>query len=614
MKRPYQQEAEDGVFREFTAGNQSTLVVMPTGTGKTYLFAHVIKRWLDQNAVGDVLVLAHREELIFQARDELAPILGFTPGIEMAELTVLDGGLWHNPRVVIGSVQSMWRPGRLGKFKPDRFGLIVVDEAHHCTPQCRTYWNILRHFEGAKSLGVTATPIRADKLALGQAFQSVAYQYDIADAVNDGWLVPVEQQFVQVTNLDFSVVGTLAGDLNQGELDAQMRAKRALYEQSAAILETCGSEPTLIFTVSIDHGLELASILNDHKGGSAVCLHGRTPGDERRRQLERYERGEYQYLLGCALFTEGFNCPRISRVVMARPTESIVYYTQAIGRGTRTLRGVLTPELDTPAKRKAAIAASAKPRVVVLDFVGNSGRHKLISAVDVLAGKHCPAAVERVKAAAASGAVDVAAALDHCEKEIDREKKEAVERWERKERERKARLNAKAKVSRQNVNPFDHSEPGPATSGRATSKADPNGPATAAQREFIKKHGIWADGTTCADAGKLCADIKRRWEKKLCSPRQARQLQRFGYSPDTPRKWAEVLLDLLSKRGWQSLSYPLTRDRLSITRQTDGYRVAVRDDSKGKLVIGPTFRTQDQAREFFAPHLAKEMAFAEHAA
>lgn len=609
MKRPYQQEAEDGVFREFAAGHQSTLVVMPTGTGKTFLFGHVVKRWLDQHATGDVLVLAHREELIFQARDELAPILGFVPGIEMADLTVTDGGFWHVPRVVIGSVQSLWRPGRLAKFDADRFGLIVVDEAHHCTPQCRTYWNILKHFTTAKVLGVTATPLRADKLALGQTFESVAYRYDIADAVDDGWLVPVEQQFVQVTGLDFRVVGTLAGDLNTGELDAQMRAKRALYEVSGAILETCGLEPTLVFTVSVDHGLELASILNDHKPGSAVCLHGGTDPHERRRQLERYERGEYQYLLGCALFTEGFNCPRISRVVMARPTESIVYYTQAIGRGTRTLRGVLTPDLDTPEKRRAAIAASAKPRVVVLDFVGNSGKHKLVSAVDVLAGKHGSAAVARVKAAATVGAVDVAAALDHCEAEIQREEKAEQERKDRRER---ARLNAKARVATRQVDPFDRSDVG--GTGRATSRPEAGGPATPKQTEFLKKYGIWKEGSTGEEAQRAIKEVHRRWDGGLCTVRQAKTLTKFGYSPDTPKEWAAVLIDLIAARGWKRPDYPMTRDRLAIVRAADGYRVKVRDDVKGSVTVGKPFKSPEQVREKILPHLAREVAFAEHAA
>lgn len=146
MKRPYQQEAEDGVFRCWEEGHQSTLMVLPTGAGKTYVFGHVIKRWLSENSVGDALVLAHREELIFQARDELTAILGFVPGIEMADLSVLEAGLWRVPRVVIGSVQTMWRPGRLTRFKPDRFGLIVIDEAHHATAKNKTYWAILEHF------------------------------------------------------------------------------------------------------------------------------------------------------------------------------------------------------------------------------------------------------------------------------------------------------------------------------------------------------------------------------------------------------------------------------------------------------------------------------------
>lgn len=463
-----------------------------------------------------------------------------------------------------------------------------------------------------KLLGVTATPIRADKLAMGQTFASVAYEYSMLDAISDGYLVPVEQQFVRVTELDFSVVGTLAGDLNQGQLDAQMRAKRALYEQSAAILETCGPEPTLVFTVSVDHGLELASILNDHKPGAAVCLHGETPGDERRRQLDRYERGEYQYLLGCALFTEGFNCPRISRVVMARPTESIVYYTQAIGRGTRTLRGVLTPEMDTPEIRKAAIAASAKPKVVILDFVGNSGKHKLVSAVDVLAGKRCQAAVARVKAVAETGAVDVTKALDQVEQDIKREEAEAKERAEVVDRERKARLNAKAKVSRRSVDPFDQADVH--ASRRATTGTAANGPATAKQETFLRKYGKWEPGITQEEAQKQVKDVHRRWQNGLCTVRQAKTMAKYGYSPDVSRDFACMIIDLIVKRNWKAIDYPLTRDRLGIVPVGDGYRVCVKDDAAGKVLVGKVYADPRQAREKLLPHLTKEFTFVESAA
>jgi len=328
--RPYQVEATDAAFREWAQGRKSTLISLPTGCGKTVVFSLVIKKFLEENPNARALVLAHREELIFQARDEIAPIVGITPDLEMGEFWAVcsqKAGSWIDPsRVVVGSVQSLFKESRLKRFASDHFDLVIVDEAHHMAKKTKTYWNIREHLHAAKWLGVTATPRRGDNIALGESFDSVAYEMPIQTAVGDGWLVPVKQQFITVQDVDLAPLTTQAGDFNQKALAAVMNAPHVVKAVAVATIQECGDEPTLIFTVDVQQAVDIADLINALRPGSAVALSGKTNADDRRRHLQRFEAGEFQFLLGCALFTEGFNSPRISRVVMARPTKSVVYY------------------------------------------------------------------------------------------------------------------------------------------------------------------------------------------------------------------------------------------------------------------------------------------------
>ena len=237
--RPYQSAASDAIFAEWRE-NHSTLVVMPTGGGKTILFADVIRRMFPRRA----LVLAHREELIFQARDKIQRVTGLQADVEMGEYRA-EGGLFDAARVVVSTIQTQCSGGdgggRMGKFDPQRFGVLIIDEAHHATSQ--SYRRVIDYYRtnpALKVLGVTATPDRTDEEALGQVFQSVAFDYDVLDAINDGWLVPIEQQMVHVEGLDYSSIRTTAGDLNGGDLAAVLEAEKNLQQMASASLQIIG--------------------------------------------------------------------------------------------------------------------------------------------------------------------------------------------------------------------------------------------------------------------------------------------------------------------------------------------------------------------------------------
>jgi superfamily II DNA or RNA helicase len=581
----------------------STLIVLPTGAGKTVVFCEIAKRWHH----GRVLILAHREELVMQAAAKIEQATGEKPVIEMAEQTA-GGEMFGVGGVVVGSVQSICRPRRLAKHNPEEFGLVIVDEAHHCTPQNASYHAIVEHFRvnpNCRLLGVTATPDRGDKLALGQVFETVAYEMTILDAINGGYLVPIEQQFVRVNGLDFSKVRTTAGDLNATDLESLLNQDggRMLHEIASATVDAAKDEPTLIFANSVASAEAIAKIVCRYPGKVAKCLHGKTPKEERRYHIEQFSQGAYQFLVGCDLFLEGFDSPRISVVANAKPTKSRARYTQCVGRGTRILPGVIN-DASTADERRAAILASAKPRLLVLDFVGNSAQHKLISTLDVLGGEYKPAAVlEALKAIEEDGATNVQDALRRSAEKIAKaealalsQQMEARRKAEEAERARMAWLRAHPEYALERVDPFGDSSGVGSYSGGMTARR--SGP-TDAMRSLLERNGVITDGMSFSEASAAIAALKQSWAGQAATPKQKSLLEKFGEDPRVTSDQAKVLIDLIVARGWQRRNYKLTRDKWAMRQGPDGqWSPVVIDPSVGNVPISKSFRTEKDCREF----------------
>ena len=537
--RPYQLAASDAIFKEWQ-DNDSTLVVMPTGGGKTILFADVIRRVFPRRA----LVIAHREELIFQARDKIQRVTGLSADVEMGEYRA-DGGLFGSSRVVVSTIQTQCSGGdgggRMSKFDPQRFGVLIIDEAHHATsPTYRRVIDYYRTNPALKVLGVTATPDRADEEALGQVFQSVAFDYEVLDAIHDGWLVPIEQQMVHVEGLDYSSIRTTAGDLNGGDLAAVMEAEKTLQQMASASLTIIGQRRALVFTASVKAAEMTAEIFNRHRAEMAAWVCGKTDRDERRKVLADFAAGKIQVVCNCGVLTEGFDDPGVEVIIMGRPTKSRSLYSQMVGRSTRPLPGVVDGP-ETAAERRAAIAASAKPSCLVVDFVGNAGKHKLVTSADILGGKVSEEALELALARTlkAGGPVKMAEALDEAEAELQEQKRLA-------EAARRARLVATARFTTQSIDPFDvlHLDP-----------VKPRGwdnvkQLTEKQRSLLAKQGINPDNLSFAQGKQLISEIFRRWDGKLCSFKQAKVLRKYGYGTEVSFTEASATIDALAKNGW----------------------------------------------------------------
>jgi superfamily II DNA or RNA helicase len=543
--RNYQKDASDSVYREWQENN-STLVVLPTGLGKTVVFSDIIRRAFPRRAI----VLAHREELIWQARDKIKKVTGLTCEVEMGDYQACENGMFGKAQVVVSTIQTQCAGGdgggRMGKFDPMEFGVLVIDEAHHaCSPSYRRVIDYYRSNPNLKVLGVTATPDRSDEEALGQVFQTVACDYEIVDAINDGWLVPIEQQMVNVAGLDFSQVRTTAGDLNGADLAAVLEAEKNMHEMAGPSIDIIGSKRALVFTASVKQAETLAEIFNRHRSGMASWVCGKTDKEDRRRLLKDFSEGKIQVICNCGVLTEGFDDPGVEVVIMGRPTKSRSLYAQMVGRATRPLPGVVDGP-ETPDERTAAIASSGKPSCLVVDFSGNSGKHKLMTSADILGGNVSDEVIQRAVNNAKKAGKPVR--MDEAMLEEEQKLKEEIETKRRAEEARKARLIAKAKYTTQTVSPFDVFQVQPV----AERGWDKGHTLSEKQRSLLLKQGINPDGMPFGQARQLLNEIFRRWDGKLCSYKQAAWLSKHGYdAKNTTIEQASKIMDSWAKNGWR---------------------------------------------------------------
>lgn len=541
--RPYQTTCIANVA-EALSHNPSTLAVSATGTGKTVIFNEIA--WNYAKHGKRVLILAHREELVSQAAARFHDATGMTAAVEMAErheaLKPVGGALFGDgalPLVVVASVQSLVR--RIDKFPRDHFAIVIIDEAHHGI--AKTYTAITDHFQPyAKLLGVTATPDRGDKLALGQQFASVAFEYRIKDAVDDGWLVPVVQKTVQADKLDLRRCRTVAGDLNAGDLEAALMEMEVMEQVAGPTVDLVGNRPTIVFAVTVAHAYALAEVIRGHTSARVEAMDGNTDGERRREVVDAFRRGEVQFLINCALFTEGFDAPTTAAVVMARPTKSRALYEQMLGRGTRPLAGCVDPLRDAaPAARRAAIAASGKPDVLVLDFAGNAGKHSLANAFDVLAGKGgSPEAAMAKKMVEDGEHENVLEALKAARAILDRMELE------------RARAEARKAYKVEVVDPF-------VVFGVANGNAEDSfgRPITPRQKEALENAGVVvSDKLDAARASLLLTELFARREAGLCTYKQGNRLIKSGVDPQVvwtlPFAEASQMMTELATNRWRT--------------------------------------------------------------
>ena len=518
--RPYQESAIAGAFKAWEE-NTSALIVLPTGLGKTVVFSEIVRRFQPVRS----MVIAHREELIFQAAEKIKRVTGLDGGVEMGELRA-DGWFGTPPPYVISTVQTQCSGGdgggRMTKFLPGDFGLVVIDEAHHAT--AATYKRVIDYYRqnpNCKILGVTATPDRADEEALGQVFDAVAYDYQILDAINQGWLVPVQQQMVTVESMDFSSIKTTAGDLNQGELAEVMEEEDNLQRVAVPTVEICGDRRAIVFATTVKQAERLCEIINRYRPDKAVWLCGKTDKERRRKMLADFKAGVVQFVVNVGVLTEGFDDSGVEVIVMARPTKSRALYAQMAGRGTRPHDSIahLLGDAESDAERCAMIRESRKPACLIVDFCGNAGRHKLVTSADILGGNISDEVVEAValEARKSGKPLDMADALK-------REQQLADER-RRAEAARRAALKSRAAFMLTDIDPFNEWDLTPAKERgwdrhkRFTEKQ---------KMVLMQRIGVDADTIPYGQGKQLLDEYFRRLQNGYASLKQTKCLRRWG--------------------------------------------------------------------------------------
>lgn len=512
--RPYQQQARDRIHAEWDAGHTRTLLVLPTGTGKTIVFASVAA---DQVRAGDrVLILAHRGELLEQAADKLQRSTGLVSAVEKAESTCLDS--WF--RVVVGSVQTLQRTARLERFPQDYFGTIIIDEAHHAITD--GYRRILDYFSGAKVLGVTATPDRGDMRNLGEVFDSLAFEYKLTDAIKEGYLCKIMAQTIPL-QLDISSVTMSGGDYAVGDLGT---ALDPYLEQIAAEMAVrCKDRKTVVFLPLIRTSQKFRDLLNTY-GFRAAEVNGQS--DDRRQVLADFDAGKYNVLCNSMLLTEGWDCPSVDCVVVLRPTKVRSLYSQMVGRGTRLSPG--------------------KTDLLLLDFLWMTDKHELCRPADLvcedravarqmtetLAERGCP---EDIEQAAAQASEDVVA-----------QREEALAKQLAEQRRKKAKL----------VDPlqYEMSIQAEDLSGYVPTFGWEAGPPSDKQTAALEKLGILPDAVESVGKAALLLDrLHKRQTEGLTTPKQIRLLERYGFRHVGSWSFdaASRMINRIAAGGWRGV-------------------------------------------------------------
>lgn len=511
--RPYQEEARAKVQQEWKEGRKRTLLVLPTGCGKTIVFSKIIE---DRVKMGErVLVLAHRSELLEQASDKLMTATGLGTALEKAENTSI--GSWF--RVVVGSVQTMQREKRLSQFPPNHFDTIVIDEAHHAISD--GYQRVLEHFGEANVLGVTATPDRGDMRNLGSYFDSLAYEYPLVDAIKSGYLSKITAITIPL-ELDLSTVSQQGGDFKASEIGT---ALDPYLEQIAdEMVKQCKNRKTVVFLPLVKTSQKFRDILNE-KGFRAAEVNGESK--DRAEILEDFDKDKYNVLCNSMLLTEGWDCPTVDCVVVLRPTKVRALYSQMVGRGTRLAPG--------------------KENLLLLDFLWHTERHELCRPAHLIASS--PEVAKKMTENMAEDTEVEFSLLDAEEqagKDVVAEREEALAKQLAEQRKKKRKL----------VDPlqFEMSIQAEDLADYVPSFGWEMAPPSEKQLEALEKFGIYTEEIgNAGKAGKLLDRLNKRKDSGLTTPKQIRLLEGRGFQNVGMWKFEDAsnLINRIAASGWR---------------------------------------------------------------
>lgn len=488
--RPYQEEAVKMInagWKEW----QRELLVLPTGCGKTVVFNTIA-----HTRQGLTLILAHRDELIEQARDKYQSMYGELPGkIKASENEIRT--------VTVGSVQTMCRRDYTGMFDT-----VIVDEAHHAISS--SYQNVLKQFPNAKVLGVTATPDRGDKKSLAKYFEGIAYEYSLKTAVSDGYLVPLVAKTVPL-EIDMSQTKVSMGDFEVGSVAETLEPY--LPKIAEAIRLHASARKTVVFCPLVSIAQELAGLIpgaREVNGGSA----------DRKETLEWFDKaGPGAVLCNAMLLTEGWDCPSCDCVVVLRPTKVRSLYCQMVGRGTRLSPG--------------------KENLLILDFLWLSSKHNLCKPASLVSDND-----EDIETVVKKSTDDEEIDLFGAVSDAEEARRNALAEQLAKQTMKKSKL----------VNPlelFSLLDDIGLADYEPTFKWE-EADATEKQIQALQHFGVDAAGITKGYACKIMDSLITRSQEGMATVKQIKVLKQHGYEPiDWTFEQASKKISALAAVGWK---------------------------------------------------------------
>jgi superfamily II DNA or RNA helicase len=564
--RSYQQEDVDLVIAAHQE-HQCVLGRAATGLGKGLEIAHLAQHY---SRVGRVMVLADMGKLIHQLDGTITRYCNIKPGVEMADKRAEHGNnmLPADP-IVVSTVQTQYSGEegheRFRSIVPTEWSALILDETEtFLAPKARevVQWFI----DGNPALrvyGTSATPFRTDGIAMAELFGHVAFDRDVAWGIREGWLVPAQQAFVRVS-LDFSTLKIRKDDdeeedYSDAEIAERINNEAVMIELAKGIHHVAGDKKSIIVTPSIAVAEGIAHYLCADKPKCAEYVSG-DMGEKRFKMMEEHAKGEFQYMASAGLLLKGYDDPSIHMVFMCRPTKSRRLYQQVLGRGSRPLRELahILGDLATAEERRAAIAASEKSQMVMVNMVGISDAVRDIELLDILGVGRSAEEIARAKELEKEG-MSAEDALDQAAIDIgaDEEAARAADEEQQAQFEADDELAAQRQRVQIDANvEVEYRDGIGYTSGG--NFATNSGPIPQGQLNILRKAKISEaeiGRLTPEQASAMSREIVARWKTGACSFKQSRLLKRCGWSDDEVRnmdfKEASACIYELSKNGWR---------------------------------------------------------------
>ena len=323
----YQEDMKERIEKALRL-HRSVMAQMPTGTGKTYLLTAVIDSFVSNNPKEKVWIVAHRRELVSQIDETVRKFHSYSAS---------------NTSSLLSSVKAMsiqWLMRHYDEIEEEP-GMIVIDEAHHAL--AKTYKEMWERFPKAKFLGLTATPCRLNGKGFTDLFDVLVQSWDVPEFISKGRLATYDFVSIKSDGVTQRLIDSLQkrgadGDYQNKEMDMLLNKKPSIERLYQSLEEYGKGRKGIVYAINISHAQKITKLYQEH-GVKAIAIDSKTPATERQQDIEAFKKGDIQVLVNVDIFSEGFDCPDVEFVQLARPTLSLAKYLQMVGRGLRVAKG-----------------------------------------------------------------------------------------------------------------------------------------------------------------------------------------------------------------------------------------------------------------------------------